>query len=80
MEDKSIALSIVEDYKRSNKRKDIMIFFLIAIIGLFVGGLIYVITNYDFSYEETYAETDADNACVGDNCDNGDEYYGESIQ
>lgn len=80
MEEKSIAYSIVEDYKKSNKRKDIMIFVLLGIIALFVGGLVYIVTNYDFSYEETYAETDTGNACVGDNCSNGDEYYGESVQ
>lgn len=48
----SFYVEILKDYKRSNKVKDIVIFVLIGIIALFVAGLIYVLTNYDFSYEE----------------------------
>lgn len=75
----SIAYEIVQDYKASNKRKDIMIFVLIGIIALFIGGLVYVVTSYDFSYDETYSETSTGNACVGDNCNNGEIINGEGI-
>ena len=75
-DEKSFAMSILEDYKRSNKVKDAIIFVLIGIIALFVGGLVYVITNYDFEYttETTTQEasTTGGNACVGDNCNNGE--------
>lgn len=75
----NFAYEILQDYKRSSKVKDIIIFVLLGIIVLFVGGLIYFITNYDFSYEGTYAETTTGNACVGDSCNNGDT-NGEGIR
>ena len=75
----SIAYEIVQDYKASNKRKDIMIFVLISIIGLFVAGLVYFVTNFELSYDETYSETSTGNACVGDNCNNGEIINGEGI-
>lgn len=74
MEDKSFALSILEDYKKQNKRLFVIICILLTIIFLFVGGLVYVVTNYDFTYEETIqgVDTGNGNACIGDNCGNGD--------
>ena len=63
---------ILKDYKRSNKVKDIVIFVLIGIITLFVGGLVYIFTNYDFSFDDNVASTNEGNACVGENCNNGD--------
>lgn len=73
-ENKSFAMEILEDYKRINKVKDVLIFVLVGIIALFIGGLVYVVTNYDFSYEDTTTEavTDTGNACIGDNCNNGE--------
>ena len=68
----SFYLEILKDYKRSNKVKDIVIFVLIGIITLFVVGLIYVLTNYDFAYEANTAETSEGNACIGDTCNNGE--------
>lgn len=76
MKDENIMLEILHDYKRSNKAKDIFIFVLLGIIALFVGGLIYIISVYDFSYETTQT-TDGGNACIGDSCTNGD-LYGKS--
>lgn len=74
MQDKSFALQILEDYKKQNKRQFVVICILLIINFLFVGGIVYVITNYDFSYEETIQEVDTGkgNACIGDNCGNGD--------
>lgn len=74
MEDKSFALSILEDYKKQNKRLFVIICILLTIIFLFVGGLVYVVTNYDLTYGETIQEVDTGNgnACIGDNCGNGD--------
>ena len=68
----SFYLEILKDYKRSNKMKDIVIFVLIGIITLFVGGLIYVLTNYDFSFDDNVASTNEGNACIGENCNNGE--------
>ena len=70
----SFALEILNDYKKQTKRLFVIICILITIIFLFVGGLVYVITSYDFTYEETIQEVDTGNgnACIGDNCGNGD--------
>lgn len=63
----SFYLEILKDYKRSNKMKDIVIFVLIGIITLFVVGLIYLLTNYDFSFD--YVDTETGQAIInkGDN-------------
>lgn len=72
--DKSFAMQILEDYKKQTKRQFVIICILLFIIFLFVGGLVYVITNYDFTYEDTSVEaiTDTGNACIGDSCNNGE--------
>lgn len=62
MEEKSFAMEMLNDYKKQNKRQFAVICILLAIITLFVGGLVYVVTNYDFSYENTEMSTS-----VGDN-------------
>lgn len=74
MEDKSLALQILEDYKKQNKRQFVVICVLLAIIFTFIGGLVYVVTNYDFGYEEYVEDIDTGhgNICVGDECRNGD--------
>ena len=68
----SFYLEILKDYKRSNKVKEIVIFVLIGIITLFVAGLIYLLTNYNFSFDDNVASTNEGNACVGENCNNGE--------
>lgn len=72
--DKSFAMQILEDYKKQTKRQFVIICILLFIIFLFVGGLVYVVTNYDFTYEDTSSEarTDTGNACIGDSCNNGE--------
>ena len=37
------------------------ILWLISIIGLFIGGLIYIFTHYDFSYEDIAIDGDNNN-------------------
>jgi flagellar basal body-associated protein FliL len=64
MEKDSVAMEILKDYKRSNKMKDIIIIILIGIIALFVLGIGYVITQYDFTYTETSVETGEGNAIL----------------
>lgn len=70
----SFALEILKDYKVQNKR-----IFIVAMVELFIImammiGCFLFITNYDFSYEDiTTAETSGSgNACVGDECNNGE--------
>ena len=73
----SFAREILQDYKlqnenlfKINKSLIKVICVLLLIIFLFVGGLVYFITNYDLAYEEV--STDTGNACIGDKCGNGD--------
>ena len=74
MEDKSLALQILEDYKKQNKRQFVIIGILLAIIFTFVAGLVYVVTNYDFSYEDTVLTGDNNNynSDIGGDVINGD--------
>ena len=68
----SLYMEILKESNRSNKVKDIVIFVLISIIAGFVAGLLYVLTNYDISYENNDISTDTGNACLGENCNTGD--------
>lgn len=74
MEDKSLALQILEDYKKQTKRQFFIICILLAIIFTFVAGLVYVVTNYDFSYEDTVLTGDNNNynSDIGGDVINGD--------
>lgn len=70
MENNTFALEILEDYKRSNKIKDIIIFVLLGIIVLFVGGLVYFLVNYDFEFTDESTTLDG----------NGTNYYNENVK
>lgn len=76
VEETSFAYEILKDYKRSNKMKDVVIFVLIGIIALFVGGLVYVVTNYDFSFEEETVDLSGDNNNYNNNI-GGDVHNGD---
>ena len=58
-EDTTLAMLVLKQYKdltnileKNNKRLITIIIILTTIIGLFVGGLVYMFTHYDFSYED----------------------------
>lgn len=75
----TLASTIISDYKCQNKRLFIIIIFLIiawfTTIGIFVYHL--ETTGYEEITEEATTD-DGGNACVGDNCNNGEINYGES--
>lgn len=78
-EEHSLAMIILKEYKsmvnaleKTNTKLIYVILSLLIIIGLFVGGLVYVVTNFDFTYEDISAETSSGNACIGENCINGE--------
>jgi len=57
--DTTLAMLVLKQYKdltdileKNNKRLITIIIILTTIIGLFVGGLVYIFTHYDFSYED----------------------------
>ena len=73
----SLAREMLQDYKAQNerlfilnKRLFVVIGLLLTIICLFVGGLVYIFSTYDVDFQ--FVGTEKGNACVGDNCGNGD--------
>ena len=74
--DNTFALELLEYSKRSGKIKDIIIFVLLGIIVLFVGGLVYFLVNYDFEFTDESTTLDGNgvnyyNKDVKGNVDNG---------
>lgn len=72
----TFALEILHDYKRGNIIRDIIIFVLLGIIVLFVGGLVYFLVNYDFEFTDESTTLDGNgvnyyNKDVKGNVDNG---------
>lgn len=65
--EETLATSLLNGYKRVNRVLAVALFVCLGIICLFVGGLIYVVCNYDFEY--TSVDTNDGNAIyneVGD--------------
>ena len=74
--DNTFFLELLEYSKRSGKIKDIIIFVLLGIIVLFVGGLVYFLVNYDFKFTDESTTLDGNgvnyyNKDVKGNVDNG---------
>lgn len=79
LKEQSFAYEILSDYKKSNKRQFISILVILCMWFATIGAFVYYINTT--GYEETveYANTDdGGNACVGDNCNNGEIKYGNS--
>ena len=79
MEEKSLAMELIQDYKKANKRQFIIILVILTMWFISVGLFVYYIntTGYE-TITETAETTDSGNACVGDNCNNGEINYGKS--
>lgn len=60
LKEESFALEILKDYKNQNKRLFIIICILLGIIALFIGGIVYFVTNYDIGVENTTTELTGD--------------------
>lgn len=73
LEKKSLAFSLYEDYRKANTRLFIVIIFLLVYSAFITYKYIDIIKDYG---TETITEiTDTEgigNACIGDNCYNGD--------
>lgn len=75
----SFALEILKDYKKQNKRLFIVLLVVLCMWFASMGAFIYYINTT--GYEEITEEATTDNggnACVGDNCNNGEISYGNS--
>lgn len=81
IKEQSIAMELLQDYKKVNKRQFITIITLCILWFLTCCIFVYYISNYTYEEEvitETATTDDGGNACVGDNCNNGEINYGES--
>ena len=78
LQEKSLAKELLEDVKRTNKRMFIIILVILIMWFASIGLFIYYINTTGFeTITETAETTDSGNACVGDNCNNGEINYGK---
>ena len=72
MDEKSLALSLIETLKAQCKRQFITILVVIGCWIATIGVFIWYINQFDYSTEYTSTTDSGGNACIGDNCNNGD--------
>lgn len=79
VKNESFASEILRDYKKDKKRLFIIILVILSFWFATIGAFVYYIntTGYE-EIIETAETSDGGNACVGDNCNNGEINYGES--
>ena len=79
LKEQSLAMELLQDYKKTNKRMFITILVILTMWFTTIGAFLYYINTTGYIEVEEIAETDdGGNACVGDNCNNGEINYGES--
>ena len=72
MKNDSLAMELLNDYKKANKRQFIIILVILTMWFASIGLFIYYINTTGYEEITETAETnDSGNACVGDNCNNG---------
>lgn len=72
MEEKGLALELLSDYKRANKRQFIIIIVILVMWFASIGFFVYYIKTTGYEVITETAETEGEgSACVGDNCNNG---------
>lgn len=77
LESQSFAMNILEDYKRNNKRMFVVLIITLIMWFATIGYLVYILNSTGYETITEIADTEGEgNACVGNNCYNGD-YYGE---
>lgn len=82
VKEQSLALELIKDARQTNKRLFVIIIIILVLWFASIGLFIYYIntTGYEVTTESTEVENDSGNAnaCVGDNCNNGEINYGKS--
>ena len=82
IEHQSLAMEILKEQRKSNKRLFISLIVVLCMWFVTIGAFVYYINTTDYVEITETAEVDNQdgnaNACVGDNCNNGDVIYGES--
>ncbi len=72
MKEQSLAMELLKDAKRTNKRMFIIIIIILLLWFSSIGMFIYYIKTTGYEVITETAETEGEgSACVGDNCNNG---------
>lgn len=81
MKNENLAMDLLKDYKRQNKRQFIIILVILSMWFISICAFVYYIntTGYEVVTESTEVENENGNAnaCVGDKCNNGEIIYGK---
>ena len=78
LKEQSLMMDILADYKKANKRLYIILIVVLCMWFISIGLFVYYINTTGYEVVTETAETsDSGNACVGDNCNNGEINYGK---
>ena len=72
MKDESLALELLRDSSKRNKRTFVVLLVVIFLWFATIVGFVWYINQFDFISEYTNTTDNGGNACIGDNCINGD--------
>lgn len=72
MKDESLALELLRDSSKRNKRTFTVLLVVIFLWFATIVGFVWYINQFDFISEYTNTTDNGGNACIGDNCINGD--------
>lgn len=82
LKEQSLAMELLKDYKKANKRQFIIIIVILTMWFATIGAFLYYINTVDYEEVIETAEVENEsgnaNACVGSYCNNGEINYGES--
>lgn len=78
LKEQSLAMELLKDYKKTNKRLFIVILVILSMWFITIGLFIYYINTTGYEVVTETADTEGEgNACVGDKCNNGEINYGK---
>lgn len=80
LKEKSLAMELLQDARKTNKRQFIIIIVILVMWFASIGLFIYYINTTGYEEITETADTEGEgNACVGDNCNNGEINYGNIL-
>jgi hypothetical protein len=78
VKEQSLAMEILKEQKKNNKRLFIALIVVLCMWLATIGAFLYYINTTDYVEVEEIADTcEGGNACVGDSCNNGEINYGK---
>ena len=72
MENESLALGLLRDSSKRNKRTFAVLLIVIFLWFATIVSFVWYINQFDYVTEYTNSTNNGGNACIGDNCINGD--------